>query len=354
MYARSRTDVDFRQALIDHGIIEALTGAAVECCLPVLSLVLSLFDDCVWHTYQYILAPCGHNLITKCLRAGFLKWFFAWGKGKLRGDRKPSDESSELLWLLAISLVYLPVLTQLQASIDDLGFPVDANSFKGFPISHKWQQFWSIFERRRELMQAYLNQDMESAPSRIACDNVAACQAYDWRSGGHPQACKSLSHLRRNDGTNATARDRSFFRALLHDDYSRLKTKILTSEVEFLRSKPGAECYVMFDYCGSPDSFTPCDVSVRDMSDLLDQWPMWSDCVRRAAESKGRMRIHVVAMAGDGGYSSVWMFPLRSSTADLVAGVEKIATEIGDEDSESEVERRIQRLVNLEITEIHS
>ncbi|KAJ7144267.1 hypothetical protein C8R44DRAFT_865224 [Mycena epipterygia] len=149
MHARAMMDDDFRQALIEHGIIEALTGAAVECCLsPALSVEPLLFDNCVW--------------------------FFGWAKGNFLSNRTPSDDSMQVLWLLSTSLVYLPVVAQLQASIDELAFPVNADSLKGFPISDKWQIFWSVFERRRELMQSYLSQDLENAPSMAACDNVTA------------------------------------------------------------------------------------------------------------------------------------------------------------------------------------
>ncbi|KAJ7144286.1 hypothetical protein C8R44DRAFT_725240 [Mycena epipterygia] len=375
MHSRAMVDDDFRQALIDHGVIEALTGAAVECCLsPVLSVEPLLFDNCVVHTYQYLLAPCGHNLIIRCLRAGFLKWFFGWTKGNFLSDRTPSDHSMQVLWLLSTSLVYSPVLAQLQASINELAFPVNADSLKGFLISDKWQTFWSVFERRRKLMQSYLSRDLENAPSMAACDNVKcgaigrksdfrrcsdcltfnycsqACQVLDWRSGGHRTACKSMLQLRLDDTTNATARDRSFFRALLHDDYLRLKTQILTSEVQFLRSTPGADRYVMFNYRAG--GFVACDVSVRDMGELLNYCPRWSDYVRRAAESEGRMRIHVMEVVGDGGSSS-WMFPLRSSTSDIMAEVVKIATEVGVENSEVDT-LCIQRLVDLDVIEMHN
>ncbi|KAJ7144268.1 hypothetical protein C8R44DRAFT_725225 [Mycena epipterygia] len=42
-------------------------------------------------------------------------------------------------------------------------------------------------------------------------------------------------------------------------------------------------------------------------------------------------------VVGDGGSSS-WMFPLRSSTSDIMAEVVKIATEVGIEDSEVETD----------------
>jgi hypothetical protein len=67
--------------------------------------------------------------------------------------------------------VYLSVLLQLRASIDELEILIDGHTFQGFPISEKWEAFWSILQPRWALMTVHLGREKE--PAKSACDNMS-------------------------------------------------------------------------------------------------------------------------------------------------------------------------------------
>ncbi|KAJ6536349.1 hypothetical protein B0H19DRAFT_1183260 [Mycena capillaripes] len=178
----------------------------------------------------------------------------------------------------------------------------------------------------------------------------SACQLWDWRHGGHPESCKALLVMRRADIASMGPRDRAFLRAILHDDYLRLKADILAREVECLRANPDEDCYVVFDY--SIDPFIPPQVSVEPMSKLDTVFCAYPPLV---AKSGGRLRLHIMQVV-NGGWTEMWLFPLRFSTCRITTEVELIALEphSADECRKREDDRaRIQRLVELEMKELH-
>lgn len=80
-----------------------------------------------------------------------------------------------------------------------------------------------------------------------------------------------------------------------------------------------------------------------------------ADYASRAGRSGGRMCLHLMHVA-DGGGTEYWLYPLRTSTCQLSAEVELIATgtrPVGAGAVEEGDGARIQRLVDLDITEIH-
>ncbi|KAJ7448086.1 hypothetical protein FB451DRAFT_1187840 [Mycena latifolia] len=158
-------------------------------------------------------------------------------------------------------------------------------------------------------------------------------------------ALRTFSDLNSDDPAHISARDRSFMRALLHDDYLRMKTTILTDELGLMRATPGASLYVMFDY--GTDPYGPCAVTIQPTSDLLEQFPCLEDYVVRAARSHGRMKLRVAR----GGNASIWMFPLRSATGEIAEGLDGMATD--DEADTAGPVGLIQELVGRGIQEIH-
>lgn len=145
------------------------------------------------------------------------------------------------------------------------------------------------------------------------------------------------------DPAKVSARDRSFLRALVHDDYQRLKADILVAEVECLRTH--ADCYVLFDYAHDPH--IPCKVPVKPIAEFDYRL---ADYASRAARSGGRMRLHLMQVA-DGGWTEFWLYALRRATCELSAEVELMA--IGADAADEEYGAHIQRLVDLNVTEVH-
>ncbi|KAJ7808038.1 hypothetical protein B0H14DRAFT_2609237 [Mycena olivaceomarginata] len=101
--ARCDVDASFRQILIDQGIVTALTTAACRLKLAPRSP----------HTIIYSLVLGDSILPQNSVRAQY------------------SHRS-----------------VPCRASIDELETPLDANTFQGFPVSEKWEAFWSLLQER--------------------------------------------------------------------------------------------------------------------------------------------------------------------------------------------------------------
>ncbi|KAJ6481324.1 hypothetical protein C8R47DRAFT_595547 [Mycena vitilis] len=133
-----------------------------------------------------------------------------------------------------------------------------------------------------------------------------ACQRADWVVGGHRGACGL-----KPDNRVMRTRDRDFLRALLHRDYLQEKASILALQVEFLVTRPGEQCYVLFDYtCGRPDiRVFPCAGVSGPRSIEMNAYTMRQ--LERAARSGGRLILHR-ALTSFGGPAYVYWFPLRT------------------------------------------
>ncbi|KAJ7933247.1 hypothetical protein B0H13DRAFT_1856279 [Mycena leptocephala] len=246
-------------------------------------------------------------------------------------------------------VVYFSVLLQLRTSIDELETPLDADTFQGFPVSEKWEAFWSLLQERWALMEEYMERDKASVMS--ACDMFC-----DWGKirvpallrlpgiqvllqsmsktrlapGGHRETCS----WKPDDITTVSPRDRSFLRALLHEDYLRLRARLLHDELVYLRSSPGSHFYYKFDYC---TPYTGCEASVETVHEFALDNDIWRHQNARARASGGRVQTHVMRVA-DGG-----------------TGVEILATEatVADEAAQEQANRvHIKRLAELDILEV--
>ncbi|KAJ7814463.1 hypothetical protein B0H13DRAFT_458065 [Mycena leptocephala] len=251
LQSRCEVDAPFRKILIDQGIVTALTSAACRFSSPPFSAHDHLFNMS-WAIKYYLRTAFGHNIVTQAIRSGLLRALLTWGR---MSPPKPqsSGQFDDILTILSGSLVYLSVLLQLKASIDELDIPIDGHTFQGFPISDKWEALWSVLQPRWALMKVYM--EREKASVKSACNNVAcciirprselqrcsgcracnycsrACQVHDWRQGGHRQICGCNLD---DPPDNVSRRDRSFLRVLLHEDYLRMKPRILHDELAFL------------------------------------------------------------------------------------------------------------------------
>jgi hypothetical protein len=81
------------------------------------------------------------------------------------------EQLNYVLEVLSMSLVFLSVLSHLRTAVTELGIPIDGHAFRGFPISEKWEAFWSILQLRWALMDMHLQREKETIKS--ACSNAA-------------------------------------------------------------------------------------------------------------------------------------------------------------------------------------
>ncbi|KAJ7192563.1 hypothetical protein GGX14DRAFT_479902 [Mycena pura] len=368
LQARCQVDESFRKILIDEGVVTALTSSACRLSSAPFDAQDQYFNVS-WAVRYYLTTPFGHNTFTQALRAGLLRAILAWGR---MNPPKPQtlEQLDYVLEPLSMSLVFLSILSQLRTAVTELEFPIDGHTFRGFPISEKWEAFWSILQSRWALMDIHLKREkgtVKSGCSNAACCLIAPrselklcsgckegiycskeCQKFDWRHGGHRAMCDKIG----GPEYSVARRDRSFYHALLDDDYSKLKQSILMKELAYMRSNPGTEFYVRFDYC---TPYSPCEVSIEAVSSFELASDIWYYNTKRARESGGRMQIHVMRMA-DGGCDAMWVFPLYSATAERREAVQALAaqTAIGDGHEQGQADRAtIKRLAELDILEIH-
>ncbi|KAJ7670713.1 hypothetical protein DFH06DRAFT_1468488 [Mycena polygramma] len=186
----------------------------------------------------------------------------------------------------------------------------------------EWRSFLDLVDERGVFLNLF--DSVDYTISR-ACDNLEdkarfqrcggclqtyycgeACQRADWRVGGHREACGLKA-----DNRAMRTRDRDFLRALLHRDYLQEKPSILAFQVEFLVTRPGEQCYVLFDYtCGRPDiRVSPCAGVSGPRSIEMNAYNRRQ--LARAAQSDGRLILHR-AHISFGGPADMYWFPLRT------------------------------------------
>ncbi|KAF7361047.1 MYND-type domain-containing protein [Mycena sanguinolenta] len=350
LHKRCEKDDSFRVTLVNQGILPALASAACRFSSPPFTTQNNLLH--MPRIIQYFITVSGHSMLTEALHRGLLRAVLTWGRMR---DPQILEPLNLILNAFSRSSVYLSVLLQFQKSIKDLEPSIDSHTFRGFPVSDDWETLWSILQTRWALMDIYLEREKLSACGNIECCLIASksvfkrcshclakycskeCQIYDWQHGAHRQHC-SLKFV--DPQIVAGTRSRQFLKALLHDDYLRLKHTILNNQLAYLRANPGTSLYVQFDYRTGV-----CEVSVK----ALDN-EMWKRENARTSKSEGRMQIHMMRVS-DGLYGEVtYIFPLYSSTGECRIGIEALAAKDACEETDR---AQIQHLLELDILETH-
>ncbi|KAJ6527719.1 hypothetical protein B0H19DRAFT_1195573 [Mycena capillaripes] len=234
-------DIAFNEALLSYGLIAAVTTAARALCRSTLACA-DLEVTAVFLTVVIQLTSCPTKWIPEALRAGLLEVLFT------LNHRKHISSGFVMLLknVLSPATVYHSVLSELQTS-----FPQVRNRKAGAILEDPgllvyWDKFVELVETRLPILDEY-NAGVLTA-TRV-CDNLECarictkgelkrcgaclaayycsppCQASDWRRGGHRQACGDLSS-RRKETSHTSARDRSFFRALVHHEYATRREEI--------------------------------------------------------------------------------------------------------------------------------
>ncbi|KAJ7017939.1 hypothetical protein C8F04DRAFT_408469 [Mycena alexandri] len=368
LQARCEVDTSFRKILIDEGVVAALTSSACRLSSPPFDAQNQYFF-LSWAVRYYLRTPFGHNTFIQALRAGLLRAILTWGRMNLT-QPQTLWQLDNVLETLSMSLVFLSVLLQLRTAVTELGIPIDEHTFRGFAISAKWEDFWRLLQSRWALMDMHLKREkgtVKSACSNATCCLIAPkselkccsgcteciycskeCQKLDWHHGGHRAMCNNPV-----PDNSVTRRDTSFLRALLNDDYSKLKHCILMKELAYLRSNPGTEFYIRFDYC-TPCG--PCTVSIEAVRSFELATDMWHWHTKQARESGGRMQIHVMRIA-DGGCDAIWIFRLYSATAERREGVRALAAQIavGEGHEQEQMDSaKIKCLAEVDVVEVHA
>ncbi|KAJ7477397.1 hypothetical protein FB451DRAFT_1454099 [Mycena latifolia] len=355
-----RDDIEFQKALLDQGIVTAVTSVACLLSRPplnsdanVLKAFLTLLVQCSIHSPSHI-------WIQESLKAGLLTVIVACGH---RIDVQTANLVDAIIDVLKTSLVYRSVLLQIGISLAQVDMHAATGAWRQSALFDKWRTFLELAEERVQILEDYENM----IPQR-ACDNSEfSRQPVKNMTGNRPEVIAtvvkyfglsirvSVALVSRwpcfNDVHPAAhfhlnARNKWFLRALLHECYRAVRPLLFRKVLNFMRAgtTPGESPYVLFDLT-DPDS--PCRVSLGPVSELQEM----SSFVSQARNSGGRIQLHVVTVQ-DGCNPRSWIFPLRSSSGDVMRGLQLMAEEMPLPGDERE-EERIEALLALDVVEIH-
>ncbi|KAJ7906127.1 hypothetical protein B0H13DRAFT_2021555 [Mycena leptocephala] len=353
-------DPVFADVLTDHGIIPLLAQVAIRVSLPAFHSEEDLLSGCLVRLLKYTAKPSGHDLLAHSLGAGLLQAIVARCRRSM--SQKLKDIVTVFLMFLTSAMVFLSVLQQVDVAMEDLSI-TSLDSLKGLVLFDRWSSFWRILERGRSVMVKY--RELKDGASR-ACDNMECgaiipktrlrrcsgcltslycspqCQLWDWRRDGHRRVCDTLygchsGHIRQTD--------KAFLRALIHHDYMERRDSIWLWQMRYIRRESHTMPLVMFDYTVP---FLPVQVALGqpDGGDTA-----WADCSARAARSRGRMQMHLVKVK-DGSSTRHLVFPLRSTTGEVVAALRRLAADPEGDGGETD-EARVRSLLDIAVTEIH-
>ncbi|KAJ7089270.1 hypothetical protein B0H15DRAFT_281507 [Mycena belliarum] len=294
--------------------------------------------------------PAGHLAIAQGLDAGLLRVIVAMGAlpdvpTSTVGNFIPDLE--ELLEkFIPATLVYYPVVLQMEHSFADVLPDVATPQFEQCPLYPLWTRFSTFTQQRLDALEFFVSRAWVSSK---ACENMEclkiaekrhfkrcsgcsmvyycswACQHTDWNAG-HRDWCRTLTA----DGFSGPSRprDRAFLRALLEYNFRFLaKGAVLVQQAAFIHAHPGVEPLTVFDLTqlgelnqlGDNVSVHPAALFAK-----LHDVPMRR---AQAARSGRRMQLHVVMMSGGGVAADgtplplMRMLPMWSGSARLLDGV---------------------------------
>ncbi|KAJ7174839.1 hypothetical protein C8R46DRAFT_1252950 [Mycena filopes] len=336
-YFSADGDVDFRKVLLSCTLVEVLTTACralSHSTAEVADILLKCFFNAL---VIHLNSVRSHTWVAASLRAGLLDVIVTCSL-----IQRVQDIVVHVLHtILPAHMVYHSVLRQLELSVPEVQDAAASNIIRSSAnIIQHWGSFLCLLDERVDIMDEF---NTGSLTASRACDNL---DATDWQRGGHRSFCGVLSRRRRED--DITAKDRSFFRALLNHDYATKLQDIAMNKVQFMHSHPGEIAHMQWDYTSG--TLAPSLGSQQDLPHKFRE-----DAVR-AMRSGGRIQLHLMAVS-DGKEARLRSFPLRSATAGLARGLRRIADSIPPGtrwiDSDEEYVARIQALIDSKLTETH-
>ncbi|KAJ6508153.1 hypothetical protein C8R45DRAFT_436541 [Mycena sanguinolenta] len=334
-------DHAFRDALLSSDIVAALITASRALCrstqpgaeFPLKVVFPALIDQL--SSFPTIWLP-------EALRGGLLEILF---ECENRNAFAPVLISL-LDDILYPATVYHSVLLQLQNSLPQVRDRDVAVIFGDPDLLARWRGLSEVVANRFRFLEQYNTWGLRATR---ACDDIEgakicgkrdlkrcsgcsatcycslACQANDWRRGGHRGSCADLALSRKcqslhNLHTEATldgdvsarpgtSRDRSFLCALVHHEYTTRREEIAQKHLHFImQHHPGTTALTLFDFTKGT-----CVVSVGAFEDLRI---LLNVDVARMIRCGGQTQLMKVL---DGGLaaSRIWPFPLLLCSSPL-------------------------------------
>ncbi|KAJ7453291.1 hypothetical protein B0H11DRAFT_2071734 [Mycena galericulata] len=343
------------EALLKHGLVAAMTsvvGVISGADFPSHERDDYLIEAYLLSLVWYFKQPGGYHAIAESLQAGLLSTLVACG---LRDYSLFANALRRTLDTLSTSLVYRTVLMQVWIAIRFKGEDY-WDTYRASELSECWLIFSSLIAQRLEVLSVYEGVDTD----QLQCGSIStktdfrrcsrcqmahycseSCQIHDWKSGMHRESCPELQVLRRSY-SDVTPRDRSFLRAVMHREYIGIRKALISGLLDFARVRPDETPCILFDF-----TRPACEVTITP-ADNLDGLANFAAQVRA---SGGRMQLHMMKVV-EGDQTRRWIFPLRSSTADVMEAIQKILRDKPIAGGFEE-RRRLIAIGDLDIVEIH-
>ncbi|KAJ7477400.1 hypothetical protein FB451DRAFT_1172955 [Mycena latifolia] len=211
-----RDDIEFQKALLDEGMVTAVTAAACLLSRPPLNS-----DAKVLSAFFILLAQCAiqspsHVFIQQSLKAGLLTVIVACGQ---RIDLKAANLVGVILDALKTSLVYRSILLQIGISLAQVDIDAATDALGESDISDKWRTFLKLVDERVQILVEHENMIPQRACDNSKCGAIAskadfrrcsgcsssrycstACQEHDWKSpGSHRNSCDVFRPFHRSE-----------------------------------------------------------------------------------------------------------------------------------------------------------
>ncbi|KAJ7761176.1 hypothetical protein DFH07DRAFT_957254 [Mycena maculata] len=277
--------------------------------------------------HRFVLAEPDPQRVIEALRAGLIDLI-----ASLIGHPLEVDATKHVCYLLkflASTTVYYSVLAEIEGMSQGLNEILDENDpvITQSPVFDAWRTFTESAAERQKMKQLF---DSDEAPSSLVCDNTECskvseksgfkrcagckytsycsrdCQKRDWKEGGHREECHKN---RLAKSSLLVKRNRAFLLTLVHHDSETRREEVLEKQVEFEHGNPGTKFYTLFDY--TERSVPIAIVPLTEQEDTLE--------VVRMCKSQGSMELHA-AFVARGGLKQAFLFPMRSSGADVPDG----------------------------------
>ncbi|KAJ7513053.1 hypothetical protein B0H11DRAFT_2268030 [Mycena galericulata] len=365
--------------LLNYRFVELLVDAMLRLVEfdTVDSEMAGVLDDCFVLLGRILTTGPGYLWLPEAIETGLLVLIVACSFLDL-GEQIEGQLEQILRRILFGNLVYYYVIVQVKRGLPIVEDLISVHPLKQFAILETWTQFNALATERIQLMESF---SVDLVSTR-ACDNVecgeirdrtsfrrcSGCQAFyycsqrcqmdDWRSGGHRKVCGGYGYLGLTSQIRSTlvTRERAFLRALLDHDYQAHRASICAKQVEFMAARPDSPFFTSFDYIAGTVNIgveSAVDESVV-MNMLVSSGAEWSDTLRRAVESNGRIQLHIMQIV-EGDTTRFWVVPLRTSSSSIHCALRELASRVRADSGAVDVAGEIDAVLRefAEVQEIH-
>ncbi|KAJ6507067.1 hypothetical protein C8R45DRAFT_971447 [Mycena sanguinolenta] len=291
----------FQAALLSCGIVAALTTAARAVCQSAVTHADTVLHMILTALINHLsLFPSVY--LVESLRAGLLEILFS---SKHRHELSRSMMNL-LKTVIFPATVYRSLLVQLPTFISQVRNRNAAAIFRDTSLLAQWMRLLEVVKSRSHLAEKHATgvltvtgvcDDLGCARTRSKKDLKCCsgcltayycsptCQANDWRHGGHRQTCRDFL-FRQNQLAQTSSRDRSFLRALIHQEYMVQREEIAHKHHLFAEAAPGQMPVILFDFLSGA-----CCIEVGMLPDIESPFDVDVD---RATRSGGQIQLHFV------------------------------------------------------------